>query len=163
MWSGHCWGEGWHQPHLHPQPAVGPWGGPRTSSVSPLRDYWASEWESMFKQGPWGICVPPGVCQIQYFRASAFSGETPVQFSSVAQSCPILCDPMDCNIPGLPVHHLLKLMSFESVMPSNRLILCRPLLPPSIFPRVRVFSNESVLCMRWPKYWSFSVSPSKEY
>ena len=61
---------------------------------------------------------------------------------------------------------LLKLMSIELVMPSNHLILCRPLLlPPSIFPSIRVFSKESVLCIRWPKYWSFSfsISPSKEY
>ena len=61
---------------------------------------------------------------------------------------------------------LLKLMSIESVMPSNHLILCRPLLlPPSIFPSIRVFSNETVLCIRWPKYWSFSfsISPSNEY
>ena len=61
---------------------------------------------------------------------------------------------------------LLKLMSIKSVMPSNHLILCRPfLLLPSIFPSVRVFSNESVLCIRWPKYWrfNFSISPSSEY
>ena len=61
---------------------------------------------------------------------------------------------------------LLKLMSIESVMPSNHLILCRPLfLPPSIFPRIRVFSNESVLCIRWPKYWSFSfnIGPFSEH
>ena len=61
---------------------------------------------------------------------------------------------------------LLKLMSIESVMPYNRLILCHPsLLPPSIFPSIRVFSNESTLRIRWPKYWSFSfsISPSKEY
>ena len=61
---------------------------------------------------------------------------------------------------------LLKLMSIESVMPSNHLILCRPLLfPPSVFPSIRVFSNESVLRIRWPKYWSFSfsISPSKDY
>ena len=61
---------------------------------------------------------------------------------------------------------LLKLMSIESVMPSSYLILCRPLLiPPSIFPSIRVFSNESVLHIRWPKYWSFSfsISPSNEY
>ena len=61
---------------------------------------------------------------------------------------------------------LLKLMSIESVMPSNHLILCHPLLlPPSIFPSIRVFSNESFLCIRWPKYWSFSfsISPSNEY
>ena len=77
---------------------------------------------------------------------------------------------MDCSTPGLPVHHqlmsLLKFMFIESVMPSNHLILCRPLLlPPSIFPNIRVFSNESVLHIRWPKYWSFScsISPSNEY
>ena len=68
--------------------------------------------------------------------------------SSVAQSCPTLCDPMDWSTPGLPVCYqlpsLLKLMSFESVMPSNHFILCRPLLlPPSILPSIRVFSNES--------------------
>ena len=77
---------------------------------------------------------------------------------------------MDYSTPGLPIHHhsqsLLKLMSIESVMPSNHLILCHPLLlPPSIFPSIRVFSNESVLCIRWPKYWSFSfiISPSNEF
>ena len=58
---------------------------------------------------------------------------------------------------------LLKLMSIKSVMPSNHLILCHPLLLPSIFPTIRVFSNELILCIRWPKYWSFSVSPSNEY
>ena len=60
---------------------------------------------------------------------------------------------------------LLKLMSIESVMPTNRLILCHPLLPPSIFPSIRVFSSESVLRIKWPKYWSFSFSfgPSNEY
>ena len=91
-------------------------------------------------------------------------------FSSVAQSCPTLHDPMDCSTPGLPVHHQLpeftQIMSIESVMPSDHLILCCPLLfPPSIFPSIRVFSNESVLCIRWPKYWSFSfsISPSNEY
>ena len=57
-----------------------------------------------------------------------------------------------------------ELMSIELVMPSNHLILCHPLLLlPSIFPSIRVFSNESVLCIRWPKYWSFSISPSNEY
>ena len=77
---------------------------------------------------------------------------------------------MDCSRPGLTVNHQLqeftKLMSIESVMPSNHLILCCPLLLlPSIFPSIRVFSNESVHCIRWPKYWSFSfnISPSNEY
>ena len=93
-----------------------------------------------------------------------------VQFSSVSQSCPTLCDLMGRSTLSLPVHHQLleftKLMSIESVMPSNHLILCHPLLlPPSIVPSIRVFSNESVLCIRWPKYWSFSfnISPSNEY
>ena len=77
---------------------------------------------------------------------------------------------MDYSTPGFPVHHqlpeLAQLMSIKSVMPSKHLILCHPLLlPPSIFPSIRVFSNESALRIRWPKYWSFSfsISPSKEY
>ena len=77
------------------------------------------------------------------------------QFSSAAQSCQTLCDPMACSTPGLSVHHsrsLPKLLSTESVMPSNHLILCCPLLlPPSVFPSIGVFSNESVLCLSWPK------------
>ena len=86
-----------------------------------------------------------------------------VQFSLVAQSCPTLCDPMNCSTPGLPVHHnsrsSLRLMSIKSVMPSSHLILCHPLLLlPPIPPSIRVFSNESTLRMRWPKYWSFSFS-----
>ena len=103
----------------------------------------------------------PGTCWIV---------EIPVQFSSVAQLCPTFCDPMDCSMPGFPVHHnsqsLLKLMSIESVKPSNHLILCRPLLLlPSIFPSIRIFSNNLVLHIRWPKYlhFSFSISPSNEY
>jgi len=89
---------------------------------------------------------------------------------SVAQSCLILCNPMDCSTPGFPVYHqlleLAQIMSIESVMPSNHLIFCRPLLlPPSILPSIRVFSNELPLCIRWPKYWSFSFtnSLSNEY
>ena len=77
---------------------------------------------------------------------------------------------MNRSTPGLPVHHQLpeftKLKSIELVMPSNHLILCHPLLLlPSIFPSIRVFSNESTLCIRWTKYWSFSfnISPSSEY
>ena len=92
------------------------------------------------------------------------------QFSSVAQLCLTLCNPMDCGTPDFLVHHhsrsLLKLMSIESVMPSNHLLLCCPLLLlPSLFPSIRLFSNESVLHIRWPKYWncSFSLSPSNEY
>ena len=121
-----------------------------------------------------------------------------VQFSSVTQSCPTLCDTMNRSTSGLPVHHhlleftqshvqmfvtswtavhqaslsitnswsLLKLMSIGSVTPFSHLILCHPLcLLPSIFPSIRVFSNESVLHIRWPKDWSFSfsISPSNEH
>ena len=92
-----------------------------------------------------------------------------VQFSSVTQSCPTLCNPINCSTPGLPVltnsRSSLKLMSIELVMPSGHLILCRPLfLLPPIPPSIRVFSNESTLRMRWTNYWSFSFSiiPSKE-
>ena len=101
------------------------------------------------------------------FKASLFSS---VLFSSVAQSCPTLCNPMNCSMPGLPVHHQLrslpKLMSIESVMPSRHLIICRPLLLLPLIPlSIRVFSNESALRMRWPKYWSFSfnINPSSEH
>ena len=90
--------------------------------------------------------------------------------SSVTKSCLTLCDPMNCSMPVFPAFtiswSLLKLMSIESVMPSNHLILCHPLLLlPSVFPSIRVFSNESFLHIRWPKYWSFSfsISPSNEY
>ena len=92
-----------------------------------------------------------------------------VQDTRVTQSCPTFCNPMDCSMPGFSVHHnsqsLLKLMSIESVMPSNHLNHCHLLLLPSIFPSIRVFSSESVLHIRWLKYWSFSfnISPSKEY
>ena len=91
-----------------------------------------------------------------------------LQFSSVTQSCPTLCDPMNCSTPGLPVHHQtwssLKRMSIESVMPSSHLILCHPLLfLPQIPPSIRVFSNESTLRTRCPKYCSFSIIPSKEH
>ena len=94
----------------------------------------------------------------------------PISSVQFIQSGPTLCDPRNCSMSGLPVHYHsrspLKPMSIESVMPSNHLILCRPLLLlPSIFPSIRVFSNESALCMRWPKYWSFSfnISPSNEH
>ena len=93
-----------------------------------------------------------------------------VQFSSVAQSCPTLCDPRtEARKVSLSITNsqsLLILMSIESVMPSSRLILCLPLLLlPLVFPSIRVFSSESVLWVRWPKYWgfSFSISPSNGY
>ena len=94
-------------------------------------------------------------------------------FSSIQSlSCVQLCNPMDCSTPGLRSlsitnsQSLLKLMSIVSMMPSSHLILCCPLLlMPSIFPSIRLFSNESALCIRWPKYWSFSfnISPSNEH
>ena len=92
-----------------------------------------------------------------------------VQFSSVTQLCPTLCDPMDCSTPGLPVHHQLPELTQTNVHRIGDaiwpLILCHPpLLLPSIFPTIRVFSNESVLRIRRPKYCSFnfSISPSNE-
>ena len=92
------------------------------------------------------------------------------QFSSVTQSCLTFWDPMECSTPGIPVHYqLLELAQTfvhwvsDAIQPSH---LCRPLLfLPSIFPSIRVFSNESVLRIKWPKYWSFcfSINPSNEY
>ena len=132
------------------------------------------------------VCISAGVlegCSISFYleawQQHLQSGESQLAFlvllafccliSAVAQLCLTLCNPMDCSTPGFPVHptnswNLLKLMSIESVMPSNHLIFCCPLLLlPLIFPSIRVFSNESVLHIRWPKYWSFSISPSNEY
>ena len=93
-----------------------------------------------------------------------------IQFSSVTQSCPTLCHPMNHSTPtSLSITNTrssLRLKSIESVMPSSHLILCRPLLLlPPIPASIRVFSNESTLHMRWPKYWSFSfsISPSNEH
>jgi len=87
---------------------------------------------------------------------------------SVTKSCPILCAPWtaahQAPLSFTISQSLRKLMSVESVMPSNHLILCRPLLLlPSVFPSIRVFSNQSALCIRWAKYWSFSINPSSEY
>ena len=92
-----------------------------------------------------------------------------VQFSSVAQSCPTLCDPMNRSMPGLPVHHQLPEFAqihvhrvSDAIQPSHPPLSPSPL--PSIPPSIRIFSNESTLLMRWPKYWSFnfSIIPSKE-
>ena len=106
---------------------------------------------------------------IESIKSSKHHEFSSVQFSSVAQSCPTLCDPMNCSMPGPPVHH--QLLEFtqtrihqlsDAIQPS---ILCRPLLLlPSIPPSIRVFSNESTLLMRWLKYqsFSFSIIPSKE-
>ena len=104
------------------------------------------------------------------WKCHGWDCECLVQFSSVVQLSLTLCSPMDCSMPGFPVHHqhleLAQTHVHESVMPSNYLILCHHLLfPSSIFPHIRVFSNESVLRIRWPKYWSFSFSigSSNEY
>ena len=105
-------------------------------------------------------CSPPGSSVHGILQASTLKWVSQ-SVSSVAQLCPTLCDPINRSTPGL-----LKLMSIKSVMPSNHLILCYPLLfLPPIPPSIRVFSNESTLCMRWPKYWSFSfsISPCNEH
>ena len=101
-----------------------------------------------------------------------------VQFSSVSQPCPTLCDPMDCSMPGFPVCHQLHELAQTHVhwvhwyhqlescalIPSNHLILCCPLLLlPSIFPSIRDFRSESVHHTRWPNYWSFRISPTNKY
>ena len=93
-----------------------------------------------------------------------------VQFRSVAQLCPTFWDPMGCSMPGFPVHQKLQELTqthvhrvSDAIQPSHP--LSSFLLLPSIFPSIRVFYNESILCIRWPKYWgfSFSISPSHEY
>ena len=99
-----------------------------------------------------------------------FNYSSSVQLSSVAQSCPIPCNPMDCSTQGFPVLHYRPEFAQtpvhqvrDAIQPSHN---CHPLLLlPSVLPRIRVFSNKSVLCIRWPKYWSFSfsISPSNVY
>ena len=93
-----------------------------------------------------------------------------VQFSPVTHSCLTLCNPMNCSMPGLPVHHQLLESTqtyvhcvSDAIQPSHP--RSSPLLLPSVFPSIRVFSNESALCIRWPKCWSFTfnISPSNEH
>ena len=156
------------------------------SNKSVLRIRWPKHWSFSFSISPsnehsglisfrmdWlDLLAVQGTLKslLQHHSSKASILWCSVQFSLVAQSCPTLCDPMNRNTPGLPVHHQLpdspKPMSIESMMPPNHVILCcRLLLLPSIFPSIRGFSNESPLCIRWPKYWSFSFnnSPSNEH
>ena len=93
-----------------------------------------------------------------------------IQFSSFDQSCPTLCDPTDCSMPGFPVHHqILELAQIHVHWVSDSIQSSHPpsslFLLPSIFPSMMVFSSESVVCIRWPKYWSFSfsINHSNEY
>ena len=114
-----------------------------------------------------GIAINTCACVIN-LSILLLAENTKIDISSVAQLYPTLCNPMDCSMPGFHVHHQLPELAETYVhrvlvMPSNHLILCRPLLLPSFFPSIRVFSNESVLPIRWPKYWSFSISPSNQY
>ena len=130
----------------------------------------------IFKQVPDLIAFPINISEDKDFQNLRISNGLKkttqyhsVQFSSVAQSCPTLCDPMNRSTPGLPVHHHLPDFTQTHIhrvsnasQPSHPLSF--PLLLPPIPPSIRVFSNELTLCMRWPKYWSFSfsISSSKE-
>ena len=125
---------------------------------------WFSLWDFIFHHH----YIQCKVTEITWSRGSLFTKV--VQLSSVTQLCLTVCDPMDCSTPdSLSITNsrsLFKLLSIESMMPSHHLIPCLPLLLlPSIFHRIRIFSNESAFPIRWPKYWSFSfsISPSDEY
>ena len=116
------------------------------------------------------VSTSPVNCSINYCGALGWVLLLLVQFSSVAQSCLTLCNPMNCSTPGLPVHHQLPEFTQthvhqvgDAIQPSHPLTSPSP--PAPIPPSIRVFSNESTLHMRWPKYWSFSfsISPSKEH
>ena len=106
------------------------------------------------------VCVPIHMCLWIYEKSSIHNGLFS-QFNSVTQSCPTLCGSMDCSMPGFPVRDQLPELAqthvnIELMMAPNHLILCPPLLLlPSMFPSIRVFSNESALRIRWPKCWSF--------
>ena len=115
----------------------------------------------------------PSICKkccisVNYNKVKHDKIGMPICCCSVTKLCLILCNPIDCSTPGFPVLHYLpefvKTLSIELVMPSNHLIFCCSfLLLPSIFPSIRVFSNNLALPIRGPKYWSFSISPSSEY
>ena len=120
------------------------------------------------------ILAVPQICNTHKHKDLSFHFKilamNHVQFSSFSQSCLTPCNPMDCSTPGLPVHHQLPELTptyvhriGEAIQPSHP--LSSPLLLSSIFPSIRVFSNESALRIRWPKYWSFSfnISPSSEH
>ena len=128
-------------------------------------------WRSLLGDSPWGCKESDMTERLHSLHFYSTQLSASVQFSSVAQSCPTLCDPVNCSMPGLPVHHQLPEFT-QTHCPSSW--WCHPaisssvipfsLLPP-IPPSIRVFSNGSTLRMRWPKYWSFSfsISPSNEH
>ena len=138
----------------------------------PLREL-TVEWSTLL-QGIWwdrsfGRCMVLGTDLMISILASSHIFSS-VQFSSVTQSCPTPCDSMDCSRPGLPAYHQLPEFTqthvqwvSDAIQPSHPLLPL--LLPPSIFPSIRVFTNDTVLRIRWPKCWSFSfsISPSNEY
>ena len=109
------------------------------------------------------VLIDPVICL--HTNTTLMTAALSVQFSSVTPSCLTLCDPMDCKIQGFPVYHQLPELTQTHVHRVS-VVLCHLLfLLPSIFPSIRVFSHESALHIRWPKYWSFSfsISPSNEY
>ena len=128
---------------------------------------WQPEWEWGLRENDTCICMAESLCCSPGPITTLLIG---YQFSSVAQLCPALCNPMDCSMPGFPAHHQLPELTQthvhkvdDAIQPSDPL---RPLLLLlSVIPSIRVLSNESVLCIRWPKYWnfSFSINPSNEY
>ena len=136
--------------------------------------YWSLSWAPLPSAAlsvpcppPDCFTCPPWMISLTLFENLKYGS---IESSSAAQSCPTLCDSMDCSTPGFTVHHHLLELSQTHVhwvmMPSNHLILCCPLLLlPWIFPSIRGFSSESTLRTRWSKYWSFSfsISPSNEY
>ena len=128
------------------------------SNESVIRIRWPQYWSFSFRISP----------SNEYSGLISFRMD--YQFSSIVQSCPTLCDPMNRSMPGLPVHHQLPEFTQTHIhQVSDAIQASHPLLSlfllPSIFPSIRVFSNESVIRIRWPKYWifSFNISPSSEY
>ena len=116
------------------------------------------------------LLIPPGTVLSRFCSVKdpeLLLPRSPCGCCSVTQLCPTLCNPMDHSMPGFPVlHYLLEFAQTRVywVDGAIQLILCHPpLLLPLIFPSIRVFSNESGLCIWWPKYWSFSISPPNEY
>ena len=150
--------------------SVDPWGRKTLGRGNGNLFYYSYLGDPMDRGTWWAIVLRVAESQMQVSTDACNLAVPRGYCCSVSKSCPTLYDPMDCSSPGFLsftiTRSLLKLMSIESVMPSNQFILYQPLLLLlSNFPSIKVFTNEIVLCIRWPKYWSFSfsINPSKEY
>ena len=160
------WQKHWRFAHWHSgKGCENAWGWPEELFLKHHKISWKNKRKSL--SAPTALCLHQGRRQILWLHTlSPFHSSVQSSRSVVSDSATPWTAARQASLSITNSQSLLKLTSTESVMPSNHLILCHPLLLlPSIFPSIRLFSNESALCISWPKYWSFSfnISPSKEY